>query len=121
MSQESLAALITLLAICAISLLIAGVTKYRPPHAINLLYGYRTGRSMRTPATWQEANRYFAEYFWRLSCGLPALALGAFLLMRDGWAVALVLGGWILGLGIGVWQTERRLQRRFDEQGQPRT
>ncbi|KAA9332194.1 SdpI family protein [Hymenobacter busanensis] len=120
MDKESIAPLIALAGICGLSLVIAWVTRYHPPRQINLLYGYRTTRSMRTPATWQEANTYFAHYFWRLSWTLPVLAATAYLLLGDARALVVLLAGWVLGLLIGVVRTERRLKRLFDDNGQPR-
>lgn len=121
MSKENLADLIALVVICGLSLLVAAVTRYRPPREINWLYGYRTARSMRTPEAWQEANQHFALYFWRLSWVMVGVATAAFLLIGGSWAVLLLVVFWVAGLLIGLIRTERHLQWRFDEQGQPRT
>ncbi|MCC3158872.1 SdpI family protein [Hymenobacter sp. 15J16-1T3B] len=120
MDKEAVATGIALVVVCGLALLMAWVTKYRPPKHINWLYGYRTARSMRTPATWQEANSYFARYFWRLSWALLVLAVVAFLLIGGTHALQIVLACWVLGIAVGLVSTERRLQRLFDNKGQPK-
>lgn len=120
MDKENVATLIALVVVCNLALLMGWVTKYRPPKQINPLYGYRTTRSRRTPATWQEANTYFARYFWRLSLGLPLLAAVSWLLTGGVCALQVVLACWVLGMVVGAVRTERRLQRLFDDNGQLR-
>jgi uncharacterized membrane protein len=121
MSTITLADALTLAAVCALSLLVAGFTRYRPPRHINLLYGYRTARSMRNAATWQEANRYFARYFWRLSWALPLVAAAAAALLGGRGALLVLLVVWIGGIVLGSVRTERQLQLLFDDEGQRRS
>ncbi|RAK65708.1 SdpI family protein [Hymenobacter edaphi] len=120
MDKESVATGIALIVVCGLALLISWVTKYRPPRQINWLYGYRTARSMRTPAAWHEANTYFARYFWRLSLGLPVLAVAVYFLVDGVRALQVVLACWVLGLVVGAVRTERRLNQLFDDAGQLR-
>lgn len=120
MTKETLEAAIALAVICGLMLLVAAVTRYRPPRQINWLYGYRTARSMRTPATWQEANAYFARYFWHLSWLLPLVAVALLLLIGGPSAVLGLAGVVMAGLLIGMLRTERHLRRLFDDNGQPR-
>jgi hypothetical protein len=120
MEKEYLAAIIALGVICALSGLMAWMTKYHPPRQINWLYGYRTSRSMRTPATWHEANHYFANYFWRISCTMPILAIVAYWTLGGSQAILVVLIGWVLVLIIGLVRTEKRLKLLFDEEGKAR-
>jgi uncharacterized membrane protein len=121
MDKENVATVVALVVVCGLALLMGWVTKYRPPRQINWLYGYRTTRSMRTPAAWQEANTYFARYFWRLSLALPPLAVAVYLLVDGVRALQVVLACWVLGMVIGAVRTERRLKRLFDDNGQPRS
>lgn len=112
--------LLVLAAICGLMLLLAGVVRYRPPRHINWLYGYRTARSMRNAATWQEANSYFARYFWRLSWLLPLVAVVAVELVGTPGALLTLSGVLVAGLLLGALRTERHLRLRFDDNGQPR-
>ncbi|RTQ50697.1 SdpI family protein [Hymenobacter gummosus] len=112
--------LLVLAAICGLMLLVAGLTRYRPPQQINWLYGYRTARSMRNAATWQAANSYFARYFWRLSWTLPVVATAAALLLGLPGALLILAVVLVAGLLFGAVRTERHLQHHFDEQGQLR-
>jgi uncharacterized membrane protein len=120
MSEDNSAAITAMAIICALSVLLAGLMKFRPPRHINWLYGYRTSRSMRTPATWHEANRYFANYFWRLTWVLPILAASAYLTVGGMPSILILLTGWILGLVIGLVLTENRLKKLFYAGGNPR-
>lgn len=120
MTKENLAAAIALAVLCGLTLLMGWLTKYRPPKEINWLYGYRTARSMRSPAAWQEANAHFARYFWRLSWLLPVVAVSLLLLIGGPPAVLTFLGVVVAGALVGLIRTERHLQRLFDGNGQPR-
>ncbi|GAB3831887.1 SdpI family protein [Hymenobacter jeollabukensis] len=120
MDKENVATVIALVVVCGLALLMGWVTKYRPPKQINWLYGYRTARSMRTPAAWHEANTYFARYFWRLSLGLPVLAVAVYLLAGGVRALQVVLACWVLGMVLGAVRTECRLKRLFDDANQLR-
>ena len=113
--------LLVLAAICGLLLLIAGIVRYRPPRQINWLYGYRTTRSMRNAATWQEANTYFARYFWRLSWALPVVTVAAVWLFGTAGALLVLSVVLVAGLLFGAIRTEQRLRRQFDDNGQLRT
>jgi len=45
-----------------------------PPKKINYLYGYRTAASMKNQQTWDEANKYSANYM--IKCGIALIIIG---------------------------------------------
>ncbi|HMG16006.1 MAG TPA: SdpI family protein, partial [Saprospiraceae bacterium] len=97
-------------------LLIGIVTRYFSPKKINNLYGYRTKRSMKNMDTWQFANNYTTNIiivsglfttliqliFWRFE-------VEDFLLIS--------LTAFVMGLGLSILLTERKLKQTFDEEG----
>lgn len=92
----------------------------KPPEEINVLFGYRSARSMRNEETWRFAHSYFGR-LWNL-CGwilLPISAIPLLFVIGERAETVGFLGGAVciaqLVLLAGtVVLTERALKRRFD-------
>src|ERR1700754_2388010 len=57
-----------------ILLIIGSIQHYFPPKKINNWYGYRTPSAQRNQQTWDEANRYSANYM--IKCGITLVIIG---------------------------------------------
>lgn len=93
------------------------------PGQINMLFGYRTARSMKNQDTWQFAHRYFGKLWYRFGLALLPLTIAAMLLIlgKDENAVGNV-GGLICMAQLPVMlyaivPTERALKKTFDKDG----
>ena len=51
----------------------------RAPGNINMLFGYRTARSMKNQDTWQFAHRYFGKLWYKMGLWLLILSVAAML------------------------------------------
>lgn len=98
----------------------------RAPKNINMLFGYRTDRSMKNRETWEFAHKYFGRIVGL--CGAIMLPL-AFLVMllcigKSEDAVAVVgiatMSVELIALVICIILTERALKRKFDDNGNRR-
>ena len=100
--------------------------KYFSKHApgqINMLFGYRTARSMKNQDTWQFAHHYFGKLWFKMGLWLLVLTEAAMLpgLGKDADAVG-KLGGLLCLVQIPVmlytiFPTERALKKTFDKDG----
>lgn len=114
------------LLIPATMLMSGRIFQRRPPKRINVIYGYRTARSMKNQATWDFAHRTCGRLWSRL--GLVLLPLSALVMLpvlgADAgtvglWcgAVALVQTAVLLG---SIFPVERALKKEFDQFGRKR-
>lgn len=97
----------------------------RPPRKINMWYGYRTARSMKSQAAWDFAHAY-AGHVW-IRCGFYNAVVSAILILIfrnsdqfeifDLWLTFVQL---VIIFSV-VPITERALGRQFDKDGNPRT
>lgn len=86
------------------------------PKKINQFYGYRTRRSMANQEIWDFANKQSAEDFWRVA--LATMIIGLVLLPFDiTLKVFIQLGALLVGLGVAVWHTEKKIDIYFDKNG----
>ena len=95
----------------------------RAPKEINMLFGYRTTRSMKNPDTWQFAHRFFGKLWYKMGIILLVLSVAAMLfgLGKDTNTVG-VLGGIVCTVQLpamlyAIWPTERALKKTFDKDG----
>jgi uncharacterized membrane protein len=88
------------------------LTKLMPPKKINSFYGYRTARSMKSQAAWDEANTYSADLM--LWAGISTLFLQAILFFSIGGHESLLvsLGYYLLFIGVLIFLTEKRLKQK---------
>lgn len=100
------------------------IWRKRPPAKMNMLYGYRTARSMLNKETWDFAHRYISK-IWSLSgMILLPLSLPWPILFRNsgeaamGVVVLIVVGVQLAaGLILPIILTETALRKNFDEYG----
>ena len=93
---------------------LAIIFKVFPPKSINMLYGYRTERSMKNQETWDAANSYANNFMLWLFVGISAVELILFLLMDNKEHAALVgCGMLVVGLLLLIIFTERYLKDKF--------
>lgn len=96
----------------------------KPPAKINMLYGYRTNRSMQNKETWDFAHRYIAKIWPLFGIILLLLSLPWPILFRDSGEAALgtivlivVVVQLAAGLIFPIVLTEAALKKNFDEHG----
>ena len=98
----------------------------RAPGQINMLFGYRTARSMKNQDTWQFAHHHFGKTWY--VCGLvftPLSVLGMLLVLgKDenavGIAGTVLCTIQLLPLLASIIPTERALRKTFDKDGNRR-
>lgn len=85
--------------------------KLIPPKKINSFYGYRTPRSMKNQAAWDEANAYCAT--WMLWAGISTVLIQGVLYFAIGGhkSVLMSLGYYLAWVVVSVFLTERRLKK----------
>ena len=91
--------------------------KRYPPEKPNIIYGYRTKRSMESQEKWDKAQAYSAKLLQRFGTLLFLTNLIAPLLHLVRWQ-QLILGFILLFLAIGaiIYLTEKKLMRLEDRQ-----
>ncbi|MFY0650908.1 MAG: SdpI family protein [Cyclobacteriaceae bacterium] len=97
--------------------LFSAVYRFFPPKKINMLYGYRTNRSMKTQEIWNESNRFFSMlWFW-----FNLATLMAWIILKS-LNVTSTLVQYLLftnlgGIFILILFTEIHLRKNFDRDG----
>ena len=101
----------------AILLAASLILKVFPPKKINMLYGYRTRRSMKNQETWNTGNQIAAAALLIFSVIQLAFGLGSFLILPEADAIDWTVGFMILGLIVMIIMIELRLKKLFDKDG----
>ena len=102
------------------------IFRSHPPKNINMAFGYRTSRSMKSRESWDFANRYWGALVFRIGLaaeGVTLAVLAAGYLASPGQMgnLSLVMSGLqIVLLFVSIPLTERQLKKRFDDNGKPR-
>ncbi|MCE2613793.1 SdpI family protein [Flavobacteriaceae bacterium D16] len=91
-----------------------------PPKKINHLYGYRTQRSMKNQQTWDYANRIGPVMFIKTGSYLLLIGVLAYWLSEPTGAIWISGVTMVVGLIAGVIACERKLEKRFDAEGNPK-
>ncbi len=112
-----------------IPLTMIGFGRYFINHApgnINMVFGYRTGMSMKNKATWEFAHHYFGRiWFW---CGVIIAGISVIIMLfligkgkemigNAGLILCYVQVACLIGT---IIPTERALRKKFDKEGQIR-
>lgn len=100
------------------------VLKKHPPKGINGIYGYRTSRSMKNKETWNFANTYCGNLWWKWGWPLLLLTILVHLPFMNcsddtGFSVlclAVTAGQCVVLIG-SIFPVEKALKERFDEHG----
>ncbi|MFK8101115.1 MAG: SdpI family protein [Saprospiraceae bacterium] len=101
-------------------LLLSWIFSQYPPKEINQLYGYRTKRSMKNPATWKLANEYSMNLMTKWSAYLCLIQIGLYLILPARTAILTACVILVIGLIAILPLTEKQLKTHFDELGNPR-
>ena len=88
-----------------------------PPKSINIIYGYRTKKSMKTQDIWDESNRFCANMLILMySISLAAALLSQFVFdFKEGIRYAGISS--FVGLFACILITEIHLWKNFDKDG----
>lgn len=98
---------IILLSTGAIFLFAGALMHFLPPRKINMIYGYRTKRSMKDQESWDFAQRRSAAEMIRLGLALISTStLGWILPMSDTLASTLTIALIVLGTILMIRRTE---------------
>lgn len=94
-----------------------------PPKTINMVFGYRTSRSMKNQQTWDFAQVYCGKLWWKIGwIMLPFSILGMLPAIGKnddfvgGWG-AVIMVVQILVLFFSIFIEERELAKKFDKEG----
>jgi len=116
----------TAMLVPAIYVVIGAWMQKHPPRDINLIVGYRTGRSMKSQETWDFANRYGGRLMHRVGWVTLIVSMIVMLLVifRSETVVSIVSVAVIfcqlIPLLAVMPMVEREIKKRFDEDGNPR-
>lgn len=114
---------VTDLLIPCIMIIFGKIFLKNPPREINGIYGYRTGRSMKSKDTWDFAHRYFGRlwYYGGIVMLPVSLVLMLFALGKGqntvGWAGGMLCFVQMIPMIGAIFPTERALKKAFDENG----
>lgn len=92
-----------------------------PPGSANMVYGYRTKRSMRNADTWRFAQEYCGRLWWKIGwimLGLSALAHLPFYRSSQetiGWFGAALCTVQCVVMVVSVLPTESALKKKFPD------
>ncbi|MTI70540.1 MAG: SdpI family protein [Firmicutes bacterium] len=99
------------------------VWRKKPPKAINWVYGYRTSKSMKNQETWEFANKYFGNLWYKIGIALSIISIIVFCVFINSTDLTKekVFGLWIIlqsiSLLIPIIPTEISLKKNFDKNG----
>ena len=85
--------------------------KHKPPEKINLIYGYRTFRSMKNADLWKKGNEFSAEIM--IKHGLIMIFIGSLISLifkQPQNAILSIMGMMIFLIIIMVFRVERKLK-----------
>ena len=97
----------------------------KAPDKINMVFGYRTARSMKNEATWKFAHNHFGR-LWFINglwlCAVTVLAMVCLFFFRNnedlvGNCTVGVMFVQMVVMIIPIFFTERALKKKFDEEG----
>lgn len=95
----------------------------KPPKDINMIYGFRTKRSMMNRDTWEFAHRYCGKIWRVIGVVLLTLSIVAMVLVMNkdiksvGIYGSMICGVQIVVVIISLIPTNRALKNNFDEDG----
>ncbi|WP_062056627.1 SdpI family protein [Sediminicola sp. YIK13] len=112
-----------LIAICITPMLLVAFGYYwqlRPPKKINWFYGYRTRRSMANQQIWDFANKVGAEMLIRVGIVTLAISILCYFLLPESAGIVISFFIFIIGIGVGMYWCETKINRYFDKNGNPK-
>ncbi len=113
--------LLCMVALTPVSTFLIGKTWMKhPPRDINFWVGYRTEMSMKSQDTWDFANKYCAEIWYKWSGIIAIFSVVVMLCFKNGdyenVSIYLTVVQMIF-LCTSIVPVERELRRRFDKNG----
>ena len=112
-----------LIAICITPMLLVAFGYYwllRPPKKINWFYGYRTRRSMANQQIWDFANKVGAEMLIRVGIVTLVISILCYFLLPEATGIVISFFIFIIGIGLGMYWCETKINRYFDKNGNPK-
>ncbi|EJP85790.1 MULTISPECIES: SdpI family protein [Bacillus] len=95
-----------------IFILVSILMKKKPPLDVNLMYGYRTKRSMKNKKLWDAGNRYSAEIM--IQNGYLIIVLGTIISLvfkNPSTSILLIMGAMILLIISMIVRVENKLKK----------
>jgi uncharacterized membrane protein len=87
-----------------------------PPKKINLIYGYRTNKTIKNDTIWKFANSFFTKQFLKYSSiSFVATLFLAYISKSLSWQPMAIM---LLSLAVSVIKTEQEISKNFDEEGE---
>lgn len=95
------------------------------PKSINILFGYRTSRSMKNMETWKFAHKTLGKIWWICGIILSIVSVISMLLFIGdskeiiGNVGSIIMVVQLIALFITVFYVEGALKKKFDDEGNP--
>ena len=112
--------LIGAIAYCVFMLIIGLIFKKFPPKEINMLYGYRTKRSIANQQVWDAANSYWIKLFLTLNLLTFIFPVLFYFVFSQVNVILYTMIGGVVLLLLSIPLTERLLNKHFDKKGNPK-
>ena len=95
------------------------ILKFKPPSKINIIYGYRTKRSMKSQKTWDYAQRRIGDLWLYIGVILYSVIIISILFLPVAKEyLSFIHGGiGVIALLIAIPFVEKELKEKFDENG----
>lgn len=95
-----------------ISLVMVGIPLYlksKPPKGINMIYGYRTSRTIKNPALWSLANKIWPIKLLRYSTIAFLFQVLLFFVFNPAVSLLSACVLWLIAIGMAIYKTEKSL------------
>jgi len=96
------------------------IWKKYPPKKINLIYGYKTRRTMANQKVWDYANKVGAQMFIYVGSISALVSLICYTFFPTPLSILIGSVLVLVWLGIGIYWCETKLNERFDKNGDPK-
>jgi uncharacterized membrane protein len=101
------------LLVAFVFLALALVLYFFPARKINLIYGYRTARSMKNEETWKEGNQYSNRLFFKITAVTLITQLVTFIVLDGVTSLFISMGVYLAGIVLSLILTEKHLKGKF--------
>ena len=117
MEQDTIVLILLHILVTFFIVLIPLLFEKMPPKDINMIYGYRTKRSMKNLDTWKVANSFSAKLLRGLTVILVTIQLPLFFICSPPMSLLWTSIAWVIGLFMVIYRTEQYLKKTFDQEG----
>lgn len=107
-------------------ILFGALFKQKAPSNINMLFGYRTKKSMQNPETWRFAHNYMGKLWYKYGFIMLLLTIVANLFTVNQNDNIMVTVGMVITfvqiilMMVPIYFVEKALKANFDEEGNPK-